>query len=128
MEERELAKYFDERRGDVSLWADRPAKAQVRKGSTVVFSVRFAREDLELVQERAQAEGLTVSEFIRRSALRAAESGTSSSTAVRVLECVSPGPDFFAVYRPTVGVVGELKKSGELTQEDRPVTASSSAA
>ena len=123
MQERDLAKYYDERRGDLSLWSEKPAKAKVRRSGGVVFSLRFSKDELELLQARADAEGIPVSQFIRRSALEAATRGASTATMTRMVRT----PDFFAVYLsdaygPTV-VVAEAKESGAIAA--RPPTSSS---
>lgn len=77
MNEEELAQWFENRRGDTSLWSDAPVKATVRRGGSVVFSLRFTPKELELLRERAQQAGTTISELIRSAALRcgAAPSG-----------------------------------------------------
>jgi hypothetical protein len=73
MREQELAEYYEKRKGDTSLWADKPTKANVRRGGSVVFSIRLSRQELAQLRERAEKEGKTVSEVIRWGALRAAE-------------------------------------------------------
>ena len=80
MNEEELAKFHDEHKGDLSIWADKPAPAEVKKGS-VVFSLRFSRKELEAVRALAEEEGVAVGDFIRRAALREA----SQPTTFRVL-------------------------------------------
>jgi hypothetical protein len=72
MNEKEAAKFYEERRGDTSLWAETPSKANIRRGGSVVFSLRFSRQELELLRQRAEVEGATVSELIRRAAMREA--------------------------------------------------------
>lgn len=71
----ESAEYFEGRRGDLSEWSEVPSKANVRPGGSVVFSVRFAREELDLLRDRAAASGKTISEFVRRAALTEASEG-----------------------------------------------------
>lgn len=69
--EEELARYFEERRGDISMWAAKPTKIRVRRGGpSTVFSVRFTREELNLLQEAADKQGITISELIRAAASR----------------------------------------------------------
>ena len=70
MKEEELAQWFETRRGDTSLWSDTPVKATVRRGGSVVFSVRFSPGELELLRQRAQRAGTTISELVRSAALR----------------------------------------------------------
>jgi len=75
MNEEELARFYEERRGDMSIWSEKPTKAKVRRGGTVVFSLRFDRRELALLRERAEAQGTTLSEFIRRAVVREATAG-----------------------------------------------------
>ena len=70
MKEEELARWFETRRGDTSLWSDAPVKATVRRGGSVVFSVRFSPGELELLRQRAKQAGTTISELVRSAALR----------------------------------------------------------
>jgi hypothetical protein len=68
MNEEELARFYEERRGDVSLW-DKSRRIRVRRGSpSTVVTMRLAPEELELLYRAAKAEGETMSEFIRRAA------------------------------------------------------------
>lgn len=68
MTEEELARFYDERRGDESLW-DNSRRIRVRRGSpSTVFSLRLAPEELEVFYQAAQNEGETMSEFIRKAA------------------------------------------------------------
>lgn len=73
MTEEDIIKFHEEHKGDLSIWADKPVAAQVKKGSTV-FSLRFSRDELALLRTRAELEGVTVAEFIRRAAMREAAS------------------------------------------------------
>ena len=72
MNEDELAEFFERRRGDTSLWSEKPVKANVRRGGSVVFSVRFSPEELLLLRDRAREAGITISGLIRSAALEAA--------------------------------------------------------
>ena len=71
-EEAALARYFDEHKGDMSLWdTTKPIKIRVRRGGpSAVFSVRFTSEELKLLQSAANARGITISQLIRDAALR----------------------------------------------------------
>ena len=92
MNDDELAQWFENRRGDTSLWSDAPVKATVRRGGTVVFSLRFAPEELELLRQRAEQAETTISELIRSAALRCAgvPSGVYSLTIDREFAPQSP--------------------------------------
>ena len=73
--EQSLARYFEERRGDVSGW--KPAGKRPRsRGVTSVFSVRFAQNELEVVQAAAERDAKPISTFIREAALEAARPRT----------------------------------------------------
>ncbi len=74
MNEKELAEYYEKRRGDTSLWSEKPTKANVRRGGSVVFSIRLKPQELQLLRRRAEEEGRTISELIRWGALQAAQS------------------------------------------------------
>ncbi len=77
-----MARYFDERQGDLSLWADKPTPSKVRKGGTIIISLRISNGELELLQSRAQEEGLSLSGLIRRTALRGVGAAASSACSV----------------------------------------------
>lgn len=69
MNEKELADFYEERRGDVSLW-DTSRRIRVRRGSpSTVFTLRLAPEEIEQLYRAAGAQGETMSEFIRRAAI-----------------------------------------------------------
>ncbi len=67
MNERELASYFEARRGDTSTWSATPIKATVRRGDSVVFSLRLRPEELEALRTIAEQFDITVSDLIRSS-------------------------------------------------------------
>lgn len=69
MNEEELARFYEERRGDVSLW-DKSRRIRVRRGSpSSVFTMRLAPEELEQLYRAAEIENVTMSEFIRKAAV-----------------------------------------------------------
>jgi hypothetical protein len=71
MSEEEIAQYYDEHRGDTSLWEEKPRQARIRPSeSSIVISVRFSRQELAQVRLRAEQEGKTISEVIRSAVLR----------------------------------------------------------
>jgi len=81
MTEEELARYYEERKEDLSQWETKPRKIRVRRGGpSTVFSIRFAPEELKLIQDVAESREVTISDFIRRSALEAA-TGSVAKTA-----------------------------------------------
>ena len=71
----ETAEFYESRRGDMSLWSKEPSKADVTRGGSIVFSLRFNKDELALLRERAAVAGVTISQFIRRAAIRDAEEG-----------------------------------------------------
>lgn len=69
MSEKELARFYEERRGDVSLW-DKSRRIRVRRGSpSTVFTLRLAPEELEQLYRAAEIQGETMSEFVRKGAV-----------------------------------------------------------
>lgn len=71
-DEAELARHYEARKGDVSDWERVPGRIRVRRGSpSTVFSLRLAPEELTELYEAAAAQGISVSELIRRAALTA---------------------------------------------------------
>ncbi len=73
-EEEKLAKLYEEHAGDLSLWETKPRKIRIRRGGpSHTFSVRFAPEEMELLQSAADERGVTISELIREAALSAAK-------------------------------------------------------
>jgi hypothetical protein len=77
LNEEELVEFFERRRGDMSLWSDTPSRVDTRRGGTVVFSVRFSRDELALLKGWAETQGRTLSELIRRAVLECATEGRS---------------------------------------------------
>ena len=71
----ETAEFYESRRGDMSLWSKEPSKADVTRGGSIVFSLRFNKDELALLRERAAVAGVTISQFIRRAAIRDAKEG-----------------------------------------------------
>jgi len=68
MNEEELARFFEERRGDATLW-DKARRIRVRRGSpSTVFTVRLAPEEFEQFYRAAAFYGETMSEFLRKGA------------------------------------------------------------
>ena len=95
-EEAELARYFDEHKGDMSLWdTTRPIKIRVRRGGpSSVFSVRFTSEELHRLQAAANARGITISQLIRDAALREAapaEAAGDLSVVAKELHRIADG-------------------------------------
>lgn len=109
MAERDMARYFDERQGDLSLWADKPTPSKVRKGGTIIISLRISKGELELLQSRAQEEGLSLSGLIRRTALRGVGAAASSACSVFDLESRAAGNFAVSAITPTLGLVGSKK-------------------
>ena len=114
MNENEQARFYDERRGDVSLWAAKPSKANVRRGGTVVFSLRFDRQELAFLRDKADAEGTTVSDLIRRAAMKEALGET-----LPIVEIVGPipggGESTFTLDLDTVTSPMTSRRSGPVT-------------
>jgi hypothetical protein len=73
-QERE-AQRFEEMAEDLTGWhrVKRPIRIR-RGGPSHSFSVRFAPDEIDLLQEQADKQGVTLTEFIRNAALSAAKS------------------------------------------------------
>jgi hypothetical protein len=70
--DKELAEFFEKHAGDMSLWETKPKPIRVRRGGpSHTFSVRFAPDELELLDKAADERGITISELIRSAALAA---------------------------------------------------------
>ena len=117
MTEREIAEFYEKRRGDTSLWSEKPTRARIRRGGSLVFSLRLAREEMELLQAKASECGVSLSEFIRRAALKEAQAGGSSASIVRIIEPATDAPSFgYVVFEPNA-VTSAVKKSGGFLKE-----------
>ena len=83
LKEEDLARFFEERRGDISQWEPNPAKIRRRRGGpSTIFSLRLAPEELQELRTVAERRGLSLSELIRRAALREARQTDSKSEAI----------------------------------------------
>ena len=89
MNEKELARFYEHRRDDASLWEEKPSKANVRHSGSVVFSLRISPDELTLLRETAESRGMNVSELVRRAALREA-TRLYFDEAVRFSENITP--------------------------------------
>ena len=80
MTEEELARFYEERRGDTSLWEKKPRPMRVRRGgASTVFTLRLAPEEMQALYEAAARQDETLSDFIRKGALeRAAALGSQA--------------------------------------------------
>ena len=73
MTEQELARFYEERQGDMSLWEKKPRRIRARRGGpSTVFTLRLAPEELEQLFEAAAHQDETLSDFIRKGALERA--------------------------------------------------------
>src|SRR5438105_2861741 len=61
-----------------------PIKANVSRNLGIVYSVRFTSEDLDAIEEAAKAQGMKLSEFIRKAALGAAAGGAQVAAGAKV--------------------------------------------
>jgi hypothetical protein len=73
MTEEELARFYEERTSDTSLWQKKPRRIRARRGSaSTVFTLRLAPEELQQLFEAATKLDETLSDFIRKGALERA--------------------------------------------------------
>lgn len=80
--DQELAEEIELHRDDTRGWDSGPNRATVRKGSSVVFSLRLSVEELEVLRDRAEAHQMTVSEVIREAVFANAVCVSISPTPV----------------------------------------------
>ena len=71
MSEEELAAFFDEHKGDLSIWESTPVSALTppSDASSIVISVRFNRNEIRRIQRAARKRGMTVGRWIKKLAL-----------------------------------------------------------
>ena len=68
--DKELAAFFEKHAGDMSLWETKPKRIRVRRGGpSHTFSIRFAPDEIELLEKAAEERGITISELIRSAAM-----------------------------------------------------------
>lgn len=118
MDDKELARFYENGRDDTSLWEERPSKANVRRGGTVVFSVRFDPGELTLLREKAEERGTTVSDLVRRAAIKEATEASSAGMVVVVMGRI-PEHRHLPVYTAMLGC--ETSPFGNLTLESPTV-------
>jgi hypothetical protein len=75
MNEEELARLYQEHKGDISLWQKTPRRMRRHRGEgpTTSFAIRLTPEEIEELQSAAVGSQMILSEFIRSSALAAAK-------------------------------------------------------
>jgi hypothetical protein len=79
MSDEEIAKYYEDHKGDMSIWSTTPEKIRRRRGApSTIFSLRIAPEELQELQEAAVRQGRTVSDVIRKGALKEARDGAEN--------------------------------------------------
>jgi hypothetical protein len=67
--EKELAKHFQEHRGDISTWSTQAVQSKVAKEPAVVFSVRFSPQEIKSLRKEADKRGVTISTYVRDAVL-----------------------------------------------------------
>jgi len=85
-DQRRLANELFARREDEGEWSDKPEGLKVSRTPSVVYSIRFSRSELEELRAVADAEGVSLAELVRRSALthvREADIPNASASTVR---------------------------------------------
>jgi hypothetical protein len=81
--EAERAAYYDGHRAEVEAWPEvpTPPDAKAPKQRSVVVSVRFTREEAAAIERAAEAQGLTLSSYLRAIARQAAGTEPPLDTA-----------------------------------------------
>jgi hypothetical protein len=83
LNEEDLARYFEERRGDISQWEPTPKKIRRRRGGpSTIFSLRLAPEELQELHTVALTRGMNLSDFIRSAALRESREKNSKAKVI----------------------------------------------
>ncbi len=127
--EKELAEYFERRKDDPGVWSDKAIPVARDKAPTVVFSIRFTKEELRRLQERAREIGVSVSELIRRAATDEIESTTRATLVARPKRWMvrDLGVDYFVLTSPcTSAYLAEIKTRGQQRDKARDFTIVSS--
>jgi len=85
MSEDERAEYYEAHK-DEELFSPQPVRVRVRRGdgASTMFSLRIPSAELTRIGEAARARGMTVSEFIRKSSLAAAENEDEAERAAAI--------------------------------------------
>lgn len=84
-DEKKLAAELFARREEEDEWSDKPEELKVSRPPSVVYSIRLSRPELEELRAAADAEGISLAELIRRSALtHVREEDTPNASVSRV--------------------------------------------
>ena len=67
-DDQEQQRYYQQERGNESIWSEIPAQVRPRKGSSVLFSLRLPAAELELLRQEAERRDTTVSTLLREGA------------------------------------------------------------
>jgi hypothetical protein len=111
------AAFYEATRGDSAQWSAKAVKAKVRRPGSIVFSIRFSKDELEEVRVKAESEGLKVSEFIRRATLEYPVAGAAASFRILGPEQTRE-PSAWAIWD-----VGSPSGTRSATLDQEPVTA-----
>jgi hypothetical protein len=81
LNERDLARYFEERKDDETIWQKKGRKIRPRRGQgpSTVFTLRLAPEELTALLAAANARNVSLTEFIRTAALTEAQAAKVQS-------------------------------------------------
>ena len=113
MTESELAKYYEDRMGDVSQWQKKPVKMRIRRGGrSTMFSLRLTSEEMETLQKAAQERDVTLSDFIRSASLKEAQGPAEEDGAVGEYRVVMLNK-FMANLDSMAGAGEEMKRQFE---------------
>jgi hypothetical protein len=75
--EEELREYYQARKGDVSTWAKKPRTMRRKRGDgpSTTFAIRLTPQEIKELQSAAELHEVSLSEFIRATALKGARAG-----------------------------------------------------
>lgn len=106
----EAARFYEERRGDATLWSEQPTPAKVKKERMVVFSLRLPAEELEMLRREAEARSLSVSELLRRAVADMLEQERRKAVRTEIRESATQRT--FAMEPPRIAIAREPATSG----------------
>ena len=79
MNEAELARFYEDHMGDMTLWEEKPLDLPKATAVGTRYTMAIDAKDLTFIARYAFANGLSLDDFIRTAALEAAKAGKRKS-------------------------------------------------
>lgn len=118
-DERTRAEYYEEHKDDPDEWGEpEPAKPRRRRASMV--SVRLAPEEIVIIRTAADERGMSVSEFLRSTALNAAQHHRDQLVILPVIAPSSqhqPGVDVRMLAVPRDADISKIGETPSVSEE-----------